>query len=69
MHRRLRVDVVEGQDVRVLTVAIQTLIGEYEIAWGLLTGGGVVGALPVTVLFMFIQRRLIAGMTQGAVKG
>jgi ABC-type maltose transport system permease subunit len=25
--------------------------------------------LPVTVLFMLIQRRLVAGMTQGAVKG
>ncbi|WP_263770231.1 carbohydrate ABC transporter permease [Propionivibrio soli] len=65
----LYASVLAGQDVRVLTVAVQTLIGEYEIAWGLLTGGGVVGALPVTLLFMLIQKRLIAGMTQGAVKG
>jgi multiple sugar transport system permease protein len=61
--------VLAGQKVRVLTVAVQTLIGEYEIAWGMLTAAGVVGALPVTLLFMIIQRRLIAGMTQGAVKG
>ena len=65
----LYASVLAGQDVRVLTVAVQTLIGEYEIAWGLLTAGGVVGALPVTLLFMFIQKRLISGMTQGAVKG
>jgi len=65
----LYASVLAGQDVRVLTVAIQTLIGEYEIAWGLLTAAGVIGALPVTILFMFVQRRLIAGMTQGAVKG
>jgi multiple sugar transport system permease protein len=65
----LYASVLAGQDVRTLTVAVQTLIGEYEIAWGLLTAGGVVGALPVTLLFMFIQKRLIAGMTQGAVKG
>lgn len=65
----LYASVLAGQDVRTLTVAVQTLIGEYEIAWGLLTAGGVVGALPVTVLFLFIQKRLIAGMTQGAVKG
>ena len=58
-----------GQNVRTLTVAIQTLVGEYEIAWGLLTSGGVLGALPVTLLFMLIQKRLVAGMTQGAVKG
>lgn len=65
----LYASVLAGQDVRMLTVAVQTLIGEYEIAWGLLTAGGVLGALPVTLLFMFIQKRLIAGMTQGAVKG
>jgi multiple sugar transport system permease protein len=65
----LYASILAGQDVRTLTVAVQTLIGEYEIAWGLLTAGGVVGALPVTVLFLLIQKRLIAGMTQGAVKG
>lgn len=65
----LYASVLAGQKVRTLTVAVQTLVGEYEIAWGLLTAAGVVGALPVTVLFMLIQRRLVAGMTQGAVKG
>lgn len=65
----LYASVLAGQNVRTLTVAIQTLVGEYEIAWGLLTAGGVMGALPVTLLFMLIQKRLVAGMTQGAVKG
>lgn len=65
----LYASILAGQNVRTLTVAVQTLIGEYEIAWGLLTAGGVIGALPVTVLFLLIQKRLIAGMTQGAVKG
>ena len=65
----LYASILAGQKVRTLTVAIQTLVGEYEIAWGLLTAGGVVGALPVTLLFMLIQKRLVAGMTQGAVKG
>ena len=65
----LYASVLAGQKVRTLTVAVQTLVGEYEIAWGLLTAAGVVGALPVTVLFMLIQKRLVAGMTQGAVKG
>lgn len=65
----LYASVLAGQQVRTLTVAVQSLVGEYEIAWGLLTAGGVVGALPVTVLFLLIQTRLIAGMTQGAVKG
>lgn len=58
-----------GRSVKPITVAIQTLIGEYQIEWGLLTAGGIVGAMPATLLFLFVQKRLIAGMTQGAVKG
>lgn len=58
-----------GRTVRTVTVAIQTLIGEYQIEWGLLAAGGVVGALPVTILFLLVQRRLVGGLTQGAVKG
>ncbi len=58
-----------GRSVKPITVAIQTLIGEYQVEWGLLTAGGIVGAMPATLLFLFIQKRLIAGMTAGAVKG
>lgn len=58
-----------GRNIKPITVAIQTLIGEYQIEWGLLTAGGIVGAMPATLLFLIIQKHLIAGMTQGAVKG
>ncbi|PIL17737.1 sugar ABC transporter permease [Puniceibacterium antarcticum] len=58
-----------GRSVKPITVAIQTLIGEYQVEWGLLTAGGIVGAMPATLLFLVIQKRLIAGMTAGAVKG
>ena len=58
-----------GRHIRPITVAIQTLIGEYEVQWGLLTAGGIVGALPATILFLIVQKRLISGLTQGAVKG
>ncbi len=58
-----------GRSVRPITVAIQTLIGEYEVEWGLLTAGGIIGAMPATILFLIVQKRLISGLTQGAVKG
>ncbi|QHQ34303.1 carbohydrate ABC transporter permease [Algicella marina] len=58
-----------GRNVKPITVAIQSLIGEYQVEWGLLTAGGIIGAMPATLLFLFVQKRLIAGMTQGAVKG
>lgn len=58
-----------GRNVRPVTVAIQTLVGEYQIEWGLLAAGAVVGAMPATILFLIVQKRLIGGLTQGAVKG
>ena len=58
-----------GKSTRTMTVAIQTLIGEYQIEWGLLSAGGIAGALPATLLFLVVQRRLVGGLTQGAVKG
>ena len=58
-----------GRNVRPVTVAIQTLIGEYQIEWGLLAAGAIVGAVPATILFLLVQRRLIGGLTEGAVKG
>ncbi|NQU56850.1 MAG: carbohydrate ABC transporter permease [Rhodospirillales bacterium] len=58
-----------GRHVRPITVAIQTLIGEYQVEWGLLTAGGIMGAMPATILFLIVQKRLVGGLTQGAVKG
>ena len=54
---------------RTIPVGLQTFMGEYIIRWDLLTAGGVITALPIVVFFMLVQRRLIAGLTAGAVKG
>jgi multiple sugar transport system permease protein len=59
---------LSGQNVRTVTVALQLFIGEYTIQWGLLTAGGTLVALPVTFLFLFVQRHLVGGLTAGAVK-
>jgi multiple sugar transport system permease protein len=59
---------LSGQAVRTVTVALQLFIGEFTIQWGLLTAGGTLIALPVTILFLFVQRRLVGGLTAGAVK-
>ncbi len=59
---------LSGHDVRTVTVALQLFIGEFQIQWGMLTAGGTLVALPVTILVLFVQRRLVGGLTAGAVK-
>lgn len=59
---------LSGDAVRTVTVALQLFIGEFTVQWGLLTAGGTLVALPVTILFLIVQRRLVGGLTAGAVK-
>ncbi len=59
---------LSGDHVRTVTVALQLFIGEFSIQWGLLTAGGTLVAIPVTILFLIVQRRLVSGLTSGAVK-
>ena len=40
-----------------------------EANWGLFAAGAVISALPVLVLFLFLQRYIVGGLTSGAVKG
>lgn len=55
----------------------QTLgVGLYQLVsyqlgqnWGLFAAGALIGALPVVVLFQFLQRFIVGGLTSGAVKG
>jgi multiple sugar transport system permease protein len=51
-----------------LTVAINQYIGEYSVDWGHLFAAGLVATIPVIVLFVFIERRVVSGLTAGAVK-
>jgi multiple sugar transport system permease protein len=59
---------LSGDNVRTVTVALQHFIGEFTVQWGLLTAGGTLIAIPVTILFLLVQRRLVGGLTSGAVK-
>jgi multiple sugar transport system permease protein len=51
-----------------LTVAINNYIGEYTVDWGHLFAAGLVATVPVIILFAFIERRVVSGLTAGAVK-
>lgn len=54
---------------RTIPVALKSLIGQLGVDWGMLTAGGIITIIPVCIMFFFAQKRLVEGLTAGAVKG
>lgn len=53
-----------------LSVGLFRFIDErYGARWGQFTAGALMGGVPVIVLFLFLQRYIASGLTQGSVKG
>ena len=48
---------------------VMTFLGEASTNWGYMMAASIVAAIPVTIIFVFLQRYFIQGLTSGAVKG
>ncbi|MFD6162627.1 carbohydrate ABC transporter permease [Nocardia sp. NPDC060256] len=51
-----------------LSVALTKFIGQYDTSWQYVFAISTVGIIPVVILFAFIEKRLVAGLTAGSVK-
>ena len=58
-----------SEDVKTLPLAMQTLFQLHGVDLGLIAAAGVLVSLPVAILFLLVQRQLIAGLAAGGVKG
>ena len=52
---------------RTLTPAIMLFKGANTIDWGALMAGSVVAVIPVTFIFLFLQRYFLAGLCKGLI--
>jgi ABC-type glycerol-3-phosphate transport system permease component len=57
------------KDMRTLPVGMNDYIGQYGIRYGDLMASSVMVSVPVILLFFFLQRHFVAGLTAGSVKG
>jgi arabinogalactan oligomer/maltooligosaccharide transport system permease protein len=64
-----------GQDSadpsKTVAVGLQGLLAgdRYDLNWGPFAVGALIASVPVVVLFQFLQRYIVGGITAGAVKG
>ena len=62
--------ILTSEDNWTLAVGMyQWVSNQLASRWGLFAAGTVVAAIPILVLFMLLQRYIVGGLTQGAVKG
>lgn len=54
---------------RTWPVGLQLMVGEFQLPWGSLAAGGMISIVPVVLMFVLVQRVMVAGLTAGAVKG
>jgi multiple sugar transport system permease protein len=59
------------RDMESFTVplALRALQGTGQVPWGAISAGSALTVLPLLLMFSFASRRLISGLTAGAVKG
>lgn len=57
-----------GEEEYTLSVGLQQFIGQYKAEWGLMTAAAVLIAIPASIVFLLVQRHLVAGLTAGGTK-
>lgn len=55
--------------MRTVPVGITLYQGEYAFPWAIISAAITLGVLPLVLLILFFQRRIISGLTAGGVKG
>lgn len=58
-----------GPERQTVPVAIALFRGRYQVPWGQILAAAVVATAPVAALVLAFQRRIVQGLTAGAVKG
>lgn len=54
--------------MRTIPLRMYYFFGEYTVQWELALAGLVLAIVPIIVLYIFIQRYIVEGVTRGAVK-
>ncbi|MER6954806.1 carbohydrate ABC transporter permease [Streptomyces sp. NPDC000618] len=60
---------LSDQSKQTIPVGLNTLMSGDSVDLGALAAGGIIAAVPVVIVFAFIQKWLITGFSAGAVKG
>jgi len=52
-----------------LSVGIASMVQPYDVRWGQMAAAGSMAVIPIILLSLIANKKIVAGMTRGAVKG
>lgn len=57
-------------ETRTVAVGLQQFIGgQFATNWGAFAAGSILASIPIVIIFLSLQRYIVAGLTAGSVKG
>lgn len=60
---------VTRDSMRTVPVAISLFPGQFTVPWGDMAAASIVATAPIIIVVLICQRRIVSGLTSGAVKG
>ncbi|BBH24284.1 sugar ABC transporter permease [Paenibacillus baekrokdamisoli] len=61
--------IISSDSLKTIPVGLNMFIHNYDIDWGVMTAGGIAATVPSLIMFAVMQRFVVEGLTDGAVKG
>ncbi|HBG15166.1 MAG TPA: carbohydrate ABC transporter permease, partial [Firmicutes bacterium] len=60
---------IKSEKLKTIPLGMSIFFGQYTTDWGMLFAGMVMASLPLLLLYIFMSKQFISGLTSGAVKG
>ncbi len=60
---------ITSENYKTLPIGLQSFMTRWNIQWGEMMAAGTIASIPVVVLFIFLQKYLVEGLSAGAIKG
>jgi ABC-type glycerol-3-phosphate transport system permease component len=68
-HYLFAMGLATDPEMYTLPVGISSAMGEFRIQWNELMAGAVIATLPAVLVYSYLERYFVQGLTAGAVKG
>ena len=60
---------VTKDSMRTVPVAISMFPGQFTVPWGDMSAASIVATIPIIIVVLICQKKIVSGLTSGAVKG